>query len=128
MKPMSEMDTGSRASYNETEDILYVAPTGPYRPPRLLHREQKSQLHVSGHCATYIFAMDGQVISIHFDHNRKQVFYQGHNLTNIALTRQVQLYLVEFQNKLAIDPKGRILHSSFCLLLSELLADAPSPA
>lgn len=115
-----------KTTQESVDEIPYCAPTGPYRTPRILHREQKSQLHVTSDCATYIFVAGGQVVSIHFDNKRSQLFYQGHKLDNVPLNEVILDHLYQFQAKLALDPQGRLFHSAYSVLLNNIAQLRPS--
>ena len=107
--------------YEESQDN-YITPTGPYKAPPILQREQKSQLHMTNDRVTYILVDAGQVISIHFDSHRHQIFYQGHNLANVELNEVIKEYLFALQERLALDPRGKSFHAMYSMVLNSALA------
>lgn len=113
-----ELSLGTRV----VEDDLYSAPTGPYRPPQILYRGHKEQLHHNADNATYLFVARGEVVSIHFDRKRGQIFYQGHNIENIALTPSIQQHLIAFADQLVANRHAMGIHySDYCKHLEAVM-------
>lgn len=66
---------------------------------------------------TYTFVDNDEVISLHFDINRKTIFYKGHNISNVELTPLQCQHLIQFKNEL--EKHGET--GSFVLAYSNLL-------
>ncbi len=50
--------------------------------------------------ATYTFISNNEVISLHFDREKKTIFYKGHNISNLSLTPLQLSHLELFKKEL----------------------------
>jgi hypothetical protein len=66
--------------------------------------------------ATFIAA--GEVASIHYDVNRQEIFYKGHNIRNMNLSEAQTQWLLQMTEQLKKDLEGYALADSYekCLL------------
>lgn len=65
----------------EEESMKAKGPVQPHQPVAL----PESQLVSFGERITYTFAYGKEVGSIHFDRNRGEIFYKGHNIRNMDM-------------------------------------------
>ncbi|PIR20105.1 MAG: hypothetical protein COV45_09035 [Deltaproteobacteria bacterium CG11_big_fil_rev_8_21_14_0_20_47_16] len=72
---------------------------------------------------TYTFIAGHEVASIHFDQNRGEIFYKGHNVRNMTLGEEVRGYLWELAEVLTTDPKGNDYAGDYSATLRKLLDD-----
>jgi len=86
-------------------------------------RAPDSMLAVYRDRCTYTFIMDNEVASIHFDRGRKEIFFKGHNILNIALSPGQLKALKVFQDVLASDEQGKLLFNDYTATLGNILAD-----
>lgn len=108
------------------EEETYSAPTGPYRAPTILFRDEKQQLHIHAEHVTFIFVEQGEVHSIHFDRKRQQIFYRGHNLANSVITKTMAEALKQFGLRLSVDERTSLHYSDYRDLLQHLLSQKKS--
>ncbi|HBF12772.1 MAG TPA: hypothetical protein DDW49_05195 [Deltaproteobacteria bacterium] len=73
---------------------------------KLLHSASK---------VTYTFVGDNEVISLHFDRDRKAIFYKGHNIENIELSNIQQAHLEKFRQALIKNPGTKDMIGDFDL-------------
>jgi hypothetical protein len=73
--------------------------------------------------ATYTFILDDEVASIHFDLQRGEIFFKGHNIAHLDLTSSQKEALIRMKAVLAGDPKAQKLYSAYCATLDRCLAD-----
>lgn len=110
-----------RGKKKQNEELfLYSAPTGPYRIPPIF-RKRKQELHLAVDCASYIFIDAGQVISIHYDAKRKQIFYQGHRIENMGLSPKIISHLYDFERKISKEAPDSSLYTSFFATLNGII-------
>lgn len=72
---------------------------------------------------TYTFIVDQEVASIHFDRNRGEIFYRGHNVANMKLTETHIRLLKGFIAILDGDERARPFVTSYAATLGRVLAD-----
>jgi len=72
---------------------------------------------------TYTFIMDEEVASIHFDSKRGEIFFRGHNIRNLEMSRAQINALKAMKEVLAADKQGRALYPAYAATLDRLLAD-----
>lgn len=86
-------------------------------------RAVDSMLAVYRDRLTYTFIMNKEVASIHFDREKKEIFFRGHNILNIALSPEQIKALKDLQGVLAEDEQGKLLFNDYVATLGHLLAD-----
>jgi len=72
---------------------------------------------------TYTFILDSEVASIHFDRNRGEIFYKGHNIINLELSENQKKVLKSFLMVLEGDAKGKEFLNAYSATLERSLAD-----
>lgn len=72
---------------------------------------------------TYTFIMDHEVASIHFDRNRGEIFFRGHNIRHMEMSERQRESLASMVNILEADEQGRELLSAYSATLARYLAD-----
>lgn len=72
---------------------------------------------------TYTFILNKEVASIHFDKNRHEVFFKGHNVAGLTLTTEQIKALKGIQTILSEDEQGRLLFNDYVATLTHVLAD-----
>ncbi len=73
--------------------------------------------------ATLTFYVDQEVHSIHYDKNRDEIFYKGHNIKNILLTDEQWLYLQQFSTVLLQHPLAAGIQKNYQKRLESLLSE-----
>lgn len=86
-------------------------------------RAADSMLAVYHDRLTYTFILDKEVASIHFDRNRKEIFFKGHNIQNMQLSPAQVKALKDLQGVLMEDEQGKSLFNDYVATLGHLLAD-----
>ena len=86
-------------------------------------READSMIAVYGDRFTYTFIMNKEVASIHFDKKRSEIFFSGHNIRNMTLTKDHKMELRNLIEVLGDDPEGLRLKEDYQATLGGLLAD-----
>ena len=82
----------------------YFEPHGLY-DGKMFHSQDK---------VTYIFISESEVVTIHFDLNRKTLFYNGHNIVNMTLREQEKENLSLFHEALRGSPDTHQLFYQTC--------------
>jgi hypothetical protein len=70
------------------------------RPPRKVPTAQELKspyLSASMDRLTYTYRYSNEVMSLHFDKNKGEIFHRGHNLHNIGVTGTIAEQLLNFQ-------------------------------
>lgn len=93
------------------------------RVPGPSGRPADSMLAVYKHRFTYTFILQNEVASIHFDRQRGEVFFRGHNVKFMALEPEQRRALEELMTVLSQDREGQGLLSAYRETLAHLLAD-----
>ena len=104
-------------------DVLKMTGGKAHRVQRKNGKSPDSMLAVYKNRATYTFIFDEDVASIHFDSERREIFFKGHNIRNLELSEKHLHALSEFQQILMEDEEGRELADSYEATLTRLLAD-----
>lgn len=68
---------------------------------------EENQLVSFGERITYVFANGKDVASIHFDRERREIFFKGHNVRNMDLEEWQMQRLEEMRRLLMSQEKGR---------------------
>ena len=100
----------------QTGGVAHAVKKGPKRAP-------DSMLAVYRDRLTYTFILEKEVASIHFDRLRREIFFKGHNISNMELTPQQVGALKDLQAVLAEDEQGKLLFNDYVATLGHLLAD-----
>lgn len=111
-----------------TEDLTPIDLAGivggvARRVPGTEGRSTDSMLAVYKDRCTYTFILDAEVASIHFDANRKSIFFRGHNVRFMTMEPAARAALASMCDILAADRDGRELLSAYRETLDELPAD-----
>jgi hypothetical protein len=72
---------------------------------------------------TYTFIAGHEVASIHFDKNRGEIFYKGHNIRHMPMGDDVRGYLWELAEILAHDEEGMAYSGDYSATLRKVLTD-----
>lgn len=72
---------------------------------------------------TYTFITNNEVASVHFDKNSNKIFYSGHNIENMKLTKEQIKELSNVIKVLESDGEGRKLKEFYEATLGNCLAD-----
>lgn len=89
-------------------------------------RAVDSMLAVYKDRVTFTFVMDMEVASIHFDANRHEIFFKGHNISNMKLTGDNLKALWRLRDVLAADSDGGAFLEEYHATLLKRLADTSS--
>ena len=84
---------------------------------------QDSMLAVYRERVTYTFILENEVASIHYDKQRGEIFFRGHNIRNLKLTKPQLRALYEMKEVMAGDSRSQPLVSNYSATLDRLLAD-----
>lgn len=80
-----------------------------------------SKLFWSGDRVTLTFVDGQEVASIHFDQRRREIFYRGHNLRNMTLSKEQWEHLRSFAETMSQVPELASLKTSYFATLEEIL-------
>jgi hypothetical protein len=120
-----------------TEEVVNYAPEGVKSPLDLYKKSgavaQKvkekgrvaadSMLAVYQDRLTYTFIMDHEVASIHYDRQRGEIFFKGHNIRNMDLDDEHRQALMDLAHVLKAEERGKEFSSDYGATLARLLAD-----
>lgn len=82
-----------------------------------------SMLAVLGDRVTYTFILDDEVASIHFDRQRGEIFFKGHNIRHMELNGHQMEALRHMKAVLSGDDKAKRLLRAYCATLDRFVAD-----
>ncbi len=124
MKRLHEM-TKEQMDEKSLSPLEQIKRTGGVAHPvrQAVDRPVDSMLAVYHDRLTYTFIMNQEVASIHFDRNRKEIFFKGHNIVNMELSMDQMKALKGLQGILAEDEQGKLLFNDYVATLGHLLAD-----
>lgn len=91
--------------------------------PVKLGKAKDSMLAVYKDRFTYTFILDREVASIHYDQKRNEIFFKGHNIKNMELSKKQRLALLELADIIATDEKAKIFYQDYHATLAHILAD-----
>lgn len=86
-------------------------------------RAADSMLAVYKGRLTYTFIMRKEVASIHFDSDRQEIFFRGHNIKNMDLSHEQIKALEGLKGILADDEQSHEFLVGYCATLDMVLAD-----
>lgn len=93
------------------------------RVPDVEGRAADSMLAVYKGRLTYTFICDNEVASIHYDANKEEIFFRGHNIKYMTLTDSHIVALLELALVLEKDREGKQWVAKYRETLAPLLAD-----
>jgi len=82
---------------------------------------REARLFMAQNRATVTFYLDQEVASIHYDMQRDEIFYKGHNVKNMTLTEQQWTALQNFSSYLSQVPKSEKIRKAYLECLKTLL-------
>lgn len=72
---------------------------------------------------TYTFILDREVASIHYDHDREEIFFKGHNIRNMEITGRQRQALMDLGEILRAKEDARHFYADYEATLARILAD-----
>lgn len=72
---------------------------------------------------TYTFIMEQEVASIHYDMERREIFFKGHNIRNMDLSEAHRQALMDLSEVLRAEQDARGFYQSYEATLARILAD-----
>jgi hypothetical protein len=72
---------------------------------------------------TYTFIFKNEVLSIHYDRIKSEIFYQGHNIKNLNINKDMQKALEQVLIVLSDDEEGKLFISEYKATLDRHYAD-----
>ena len=117
------MDDKKMLTRDETKKERVTPPIGPAFPTQhpLSVDLKGARLTSSQDKITYIFQLQGEVVSIHFDKKRSEIFFKGHNVMNLELDEGLAGSLRLLQNILLASEKERRFYKSYSEVLKKIL-------
>lgn len=88
-----------------------------------IEERYESQLVSFGERITYTFLNEEEVVSVHFDRMRGEIFYKGHNIRHMDLEPQQMNALEKMRLKLIKDPGGKRFSEPYARLLDRLILE-----
>ncbi|OGP15604.1 MAG: hypothetical protein A2053_01785 [Deltaproteobacteria bacterium GWA2_50_8] len=89
---------------------------------RVMSPPKESQIITFGDRITYTFTVGKDVGSIHFDMGRGEIFYRGHNISNLDLEKWQMDLLIRFEEIL----KGEARYERFVAAYIQSLRKIPT--
>jgi hypothetical protein len=90
------------------------------KTPSGLDYFREAQLFLGGSRATLTFYSDLEVASIHYDMERDEIFYKGHNVKNMTLSENQIEALQKFFDYLSQTPQAKRLRRAYRTCLNRL--------
>ncbi len=82
-----------------------------------------SMMAVFADRVTYTFILENEVASIHFDRRRGEIFFKGHNISNMELTPPQREALMHMGQMLTRETRTKPFSADYDATLGRLLAD-----
>jgi hypothetical protein len=82
-----------------------------------------SMLAVYKNRLTYTFILEGEVASIHYDHEKGEIFFKGHNIKHLELSDGQKAALFGLVGLLEADPEASELYGAYQATLDKVVAD-----
>ena len=92
-------------------------------PQPITKRKTTDPLAISQDHFTYTFIMNSEILSVHFDKMRREIFLKGHNLKHLELKSNEIEALREVTQILESNEKGKEFSEDYLATLEGLLAD-----
>ena len=86
------------------------------------HGMYDGKLFTAANRVTYTFVAEKEAVSIHFDSQRKTIFYKGHNIANMPLDSAQLQHIGQFRHALEKDRNGHPFIQEFDASLQEVLS------
>jgi len=74
------------------------------------------KIHCTDERVTYTFLDHEEVITLHYDKNRKELFYKGHQVTNLTITTKEKEHIEKFLQALKNHPEAKNFIDDFVKL------------
>ncbi len=81
---------------------------------------QEAKLFRTQDRATLTFYAGNEVASVHYDRNRNEIFFKGHNVKNMTLTPEQWFYLEKFSDFLAQEEGTEDMRKAYEACLSNM--------
>lgn len=94
-----------------------------HRVRSMAGRAVDSMLAVYQERLTFTFVLESEVASIHFDQKRREIFFRGHNISNLKLTAWHLQALERLSRILREDMEGQRFFEDYDATLAKSLAD-----
>lgn len=111
--PMKQKDDNYRANKDE---LSVVHPATSSKKSSELYPLKAPQFFFDQNRFTYTCMFKGEVVSIHFDSYRNEIFFRGHNLRNMALNLE-QRELLQHCQDLLFEKADGVFAEQFKLCL-----------
>lgn len=72
---------------------------------------------------TYTFVMGREVASIHYNRDKGEIFFKGHNISNMQLDKEQRQALLDLAKVLMHDEQGKPFYDDYNATLARYLAD-----
>jgi len=95
--------------------------SGQSRAPQNWRQFQEARLFSTGDRATLTFYLGQEVASIHFDKNRGEIFFRGHNVKNMTLNQEQWELLQQFGEYLKTHGAALELSQAYEASLAQFL-------
>ena len=69
---------------------------------------------------TYTFVYDDEVVVLHFDVNRKTLFFKGHRVESLSIHPQIKEFLLSFKERLVENEQTKEFLESFEMAVAHL--------
>jgi len=104
-------------------DLIRLMGGRSHRVKGARERRPDSMLAVYKNRLTYTFILDNEVASIHFDRQRGEIFFRGHNISHLEMSDIQKKALLALQEILDEDSDGKEFLHAYLATLERSLTD-----
>lgn len=124
VKPLHEQGMEQKGKETKSPlDLIKIHGGHAHKVGGMAVRGADSMIAVYKNRVTYTFIMNKEVASIHYDRDKGEIFFSGHNIRNVKLTAEQKGELFELAKVLDEDPEGKVLRQDYYATLTDLIAD-----
>jgi len=115
---MVQKQTHERKAKPSARPYVQIPTYGKLFQPRGVY---DGKMFHSGSKITYTFVYKKEVVSLHYDRQRKAIFYKGHSVANMKLSADQIQHLQRFGSELQRNDQTRTFANAFNKILKSLL-------
>lgn len=104
---------------NEKQSQVHAARPALSQAPSSLFEFKTAQFFFDDYRFTYTCLFNEEVVAIHFDSKRNEIFYKGHNIRNMALSEEQKL-LLQHCGKLLLENGQTLFAEKFKICLRKI--------
>ena len=73
---------------------------------------------------TYTYLNQGEVIALHFDNQRRELFFKGHHITDLGSSAEMREHILRFRAAILQEARAHVFLSAFDIVVAGLCKQA----